>query len=85
LDRERSPRRAFGIVLLRHWITKQHHQPVAQLLGHMTAQFGRSPRGSPHFGQLEQLFMSRNIFGIWQRHMRNLASLTMLGVALTTQ
>src|SRR5215471_1653889 len=47
-------------------------------------QFGRSPRGSPHFGQLEQLFMNRIIYPIWQWLTRNLASLTMLGVALTT-
>src|ERR1700722_17100254 len=46
-------------------------------------EFRRSPRGSPHFDQLEQLFMNRGIFGIWQRLTRNLASLTMLGVALT--
>src|SRR5580692_7361468 len=48
-------------------------------------QFGRSPRGSPHFGQLEQLFMNRGIYGIWQWLMQNLASLTMLGAALTTR
>src|ERR1700722_3818596 len=48
-------------------------------------QFGRSPRGSPHFGQLEQFFMNRGICGFWQRLTRNLASLTMLGVALTTR
>ena len=48
-------------------------------------QFGRSPRGSPHFGQLEQLFMNRGICGIWQWLTRNLASLTMLGAALTTR
>src|ERR1700677_3846323 len=48
-------------------------------------QFGRSPRGSPHFGQLEQVFMNRGICGIWQWLTRNLASLTMLGVALTTR
>ncbi len=48
-------------------------------------QFGRSPLGSPHFDQLEQLFMNRGICGVWQRLTRNLASLTMLGVALTTR
>jgi hypothetical protein len=45
----------------------------------------QSPRGSRHFGQLEQLFMNRGIFGIWQWLMQNLASLTMLGVAFTTR
>ena len=38
-----------------------------------------------HFGQLEQLFMNRGICGIWQWLTRSLASLTMLGVALTTR
>ena len=48
-------------------------------------QFGRSPRGSHHSGQLEQLFMNRGICGIWQWLTRSLASLTMLGIALTTR
>ena len=38
-------------------------------------QFGRSPRGSPHFGQLEHFFMNRGICGIWQWLTQNLASL----------
>jgi class 3 adenylate cyclase/tetratricopeptide (TPR) repeat protein len=36
----------------------------------------------PHFGQLERLFMNHGICGIWQWLTRNLASSTMLGVAL---
>jgi hypothetical protein len=46
-------------------------------------QFRRSPRGSPHFDQLEQFFMNRGTYGIWQWLTPNLASLTMLGAALT--
>ena len=41
--------------------------------------------GMTSFGQLEQLFMNRGICPIWQWLTRNLASLTMLGVALTTR
>ena len=37
LDRERRPRRAFGVVLLRHRIAEQRHQPVAELFGDMAA------------------------------------------------
>jgi hypothetical protein len=48
-------------------------------------QFRRSPRGSPHFGQLERFFMNRGICGIWQWLTRSLANLTMLGVVLTRQ
>src|ERR1700722_15953693 len=48
-------------------------------------QFGPSTRGSPHFGQLEQLSMNRGICGIWRWLTLNLASLTMLGVALQTR
>ena len=41
--------------------------------------------GMTAFGRLEQLFMNRGICLIWQWLTRNLASLTMLGVALTTR
>src|SRR5262245_42511050 len=37
LDRECGPRRPLGVILLRHRMTEQHHQPVAQLLGDMAA------------------------------------------------
>ena len=37
LDRERRPHRALGIVLLRHRIAEQRHQPVAELLGDIAA------------------------------------------------
>jgi hypothetical protein len=40
---------------------------------------------APDPGQLEHLFMNRSTCSIWQWLMRNLASLTMLGVALTTR
>ena len=48
-------------------------------------QSGRSPRASPHFGQLERFYMNRGIYGIWQWLTRNLASMRMRGVALTTR
>ena len=47
--------------------------------------FGRSPRGSPHFGQVEQLFMNRGTCSIWQWLTRNLASMRMPAVAFTTR
>ena len=45
LDRQRRPCRALGVVLMRHRITEQRHQPVAQFLGDMTAHFGDRRRG----------------------------------------
>src|SRR5262249_6775169 len=39
LDREGSPRCAFGVVFLRYRITEQRHQPVTQLFGDVTAHF----------------------------------------------
>jgi predicted ATPase len=48
-------------------------------------EFGRSPRGSLHFAQLERLFMNRGMSGIWQWLTPNLASLTMRGIALMTR
>src|ERR1700691_5671665 len=65
--------------------TGKHMEPprgvgFSQRLEKRRMQFGLSPRGSPHFGQLEHFFMNRGICGIWQWLTRNLASLTMLGV-----
>ena len=37
LDRQRRARRALGVVLMRHRIAEQRHQPVAELLGDMAA------------------------------------------------
>ena len=39
LDRERRPHGTLRIVLLRHRIAKQRHEPVAQFLGDMAAHF----------------------------------------------
>jgi hypothetical protein len=43
LDGERSANRAFGIVLLRDRMSKQRHQPVAELLGHAPAHLRHRP------------------------------------------
>ena len=45
LDREGGPRRAFGVVLLRHRITEQRHQPVAQFFGDVAAHLRHCCRG----------------------------------------
>ena len=50
LDRERGPRRAFGVVLLRHRIAEQRHQPVAELLGDMAAHLRHRRRGGIEIG-----------------------------------
>ena len=50
LDRERRPRRALGIVLLRHRIAEQRHQPVAELLGDMAAHLRHRRRGGIEIG-----------------------------------
>ena len=50
LDRERRPHRALGIVLLRHRIPEQHHQPVAELLGDLAAHFRHRRRGGIEIG-----------------------------------
>ena len=79
------------------WQTKEEHRTGKHLgppsgVGFLPRpekprmRFGRSPWGSPHFGQWsEQLFMNRITCSIWQWLMRILASFTMLGVALTTR
>ena len=50
LDRQRRPHRALGVVLMRHRITEQRHQPVAQFLGDMTAHFYDRRRGRVEIG-----------------------------------
>ena len=50
LDRERRPRRAFGVVLLRHRIAEQRHQPVAELLGDVAAHLRHRRRGGIEIG-----------------------------------
>ena len=50
LDRQRRPRRALGVVLLRHRIAEQRHQPVAELLGDMAAHFCDRRRGGIEIG-----------------------------------
>jgi len=50
LDRKRRPRRSLGIVLLRHRIAEQRHQPVAELLGDMPAHLRHRRRGSIEIG-----------------------------------
>ena len=58
---------------------------VFALTGKASDAVRRSPRESPHFGQLEQVSTNRQIFGIWRWLTRNFARLTMLGIALTTR
>ena len=50
LDRERRPHRALGIVLLRHRIAEQRHQPVAELLGDLAAHLRHRRRGGIEIG-----------------------------------
>jgi hypothetical protein len=46
LDRKRRPYCAFSVVLLRHRIAEQRHQPVAELLGDLATHVGdRCRRG----------------------------------------
>ena len=45
LDREGGPRCAFGVVFLRHWIPKQRHYPITQLLGDVAAHLRHCCRG----------------------------------------
>ena len=45
LDRERSPRCAFGVVFLRHRITEQRHQPITQFFGDVAAHLRHCGRG----------------------------------------
>ena len=50
LDRQRRPHRALGIVLLRHRIAEQRHQPVAELLGDMAAHLRHRRRSGVEIG-----------------------------------
>ena len=50
LDRQRRPHRALGIVLLRHRIAEQRHQPVAELLGDLAAHFRHCRRSGIEIG-----------------------------------
>ena len=50
LERERCARGALGIVLLRHRIAEQRHQPVAELLGDMPAHLGHRRRSGIEVG-----------------------------------
>ena len=50
LDRERRPRRALGVVLMRHRIAEQRHQPVAELLGDMAAHLRHRRRSGIEIG-----------------------------------
>jgi Lactonase, 7-bladed beta-propeller len=52
------PRCAFGVVLVRKWIAKQRHQPVAQFLRDMAAHFGNCGRRrlSKAFNQVAPFF-----------------------------
>ena len=50
LDRERRAHRALSVVLLRVRIAEQRHQPVAELLQHMTAKIGHRRRGLVEIG-----------------------------------
>ena len=45
LDRERRPRRALGIILLRHRVAEQRHQAVAKLLADLSAHLRHCRRG----------------------------------------
>ena len=45
LDREGRPRCAFSVVFLRHRITEQRHQPIAQLFGDVAAHLRHCGRG----------------------------------------
>ena len=44
LDGERRAHGAFGVVLLRLRIAEESHQPIAELLQHMTAKIGHRGR-----------------------------------------
>ena len=50
LDRERSAHCTLGVVLLRLRIAEQSHQPVAELLQHMTAKIGHRSRSLVEIG-----------------------------------
>ena len=50
LDRKRRARRALGVVLVRHRIAEQRHQPVAELFGDMAAHFGNRSRSGVEIG-----------------------------------
>ena len=50
LDRECRPHRALGIVLLRHRIPEQRHQPVAELLADFAAHIRDCSRSSVEIG-----------------------------------
>jgi len=45
LDRQRSPRGALGVVLVRERVAEQRHQPVAELFCHMAAHLHHRGRG----------------------------------------
>ena len=49
-DRERRAHRTFGVVLLRLGVAEQRHQPVAELLQHMTAKIGHRSRSLVEIG-----------------------------------
>ena len=50
LDRQRRPDGAFGVVLLRLWVAKERHQPVAESFQHMTAKIGHRTRSLVEIG-----------------------------------
>ena len=50
LDRQRRPHRAFDIVFMREWIAEQRQQPVAELLGDVTAHFRNRGRSGVEIG-----------------------------------
>ena len=50
LDRERRAHGALGVVLLGVRIAEQRHQPVAELLQHMTAKIGHRSRSLVEIG-----------------------------------
>ncbi len=50
LDRERRAHGALGVVLLRLRIAEERHQPVAELLQHMTAKIGHRRRSLVEIG-----------------------------------
>jgi hypothetical protein len=50
LDRERRPQRPLRVILLRHGIAEQRHQPVAELVGDFAAHFHDGGRGGVDIG-----------------------------------
>jgi len=83
LDRQRRTRRTLSVVLLRHRISEQRHQPVAELLGDVAAHLRHRRRGGieirpDQVAPLLGIELRRNAGRIHQiaEHHREIAALT---------